>query len=122
MGKVKKNRTTTRTSDGMLRSLFSKPLRDRYCKACGRPHLGHVEPIPARRLNLGNVEIQVFESMPLGRLRRELKVQCWNRYRDNWYPQSVFSQHDFNHLIVVVDQALRFMRDRDSSSQGRRLR
>lgn len=113
MGKAPKDRTTRQSSGGMLRGLFSKPLRERCCKTCGRPHVGHLEPSPARRFSLGNVEIQVFESMPLGMLRRELKVQCWNRYRDSWHPQSIFSQRDFQHLARVVGHALRFMKEQD---------
>lgn len=120
MGKAQKDRTTRKSSGGMLRGLFSKPLRERYCKTGGRPHVGHVDPIPARRFNLGNVEVQVFESMPLGKLKRELKNQCWNRYGDTWYPQSIFSLHDFQHLATVVDRALRVMREQDPS-QPRRL-
>lgn len=111
MGKAHKDRKTKSTSDGLLRRLFSKPLRERFCKACGRPYVGHVEPIPARRFILGNVEVQVFESKPYGRLRHELKVQCWNRYRDDWYPQSVFTLDDFKHLANVVDHALQFMQE-----------
>lgn len=62
---------------------------------------------------LGNVEIQMFESKRNGNFKHELKVQCWGRYRDNWYPQSYFGREDFEYLAIVVDQALRVMRDID---------
>ena len=113
MGKAKRGRQTHKKPGGLLRELFSPPLRERYCETCGRPHVGQLEPIPSHRINLGNAEVQVFDSTAFGKLRRELRVHCWNRYRDTWYPQSVFTPHDFQHLASVIDHALRFMNERD---------
>lgn len=120
MGNAKQNRTTNAGSNGSIRDLFSKPLRDRFCKACGRPYVGPNEPLPVRRFNLGNAEVQVFESASFGRLKRELRVHCWNRYRDQWCSQSIFSEHDFQHLAAVIGQALRFMNEQARPKGGSR--
>lgn len=114
MGKTKKGYRQKKKSEGLFGSWFSTPLRERYCQECGRPHLGAEEPIPTRRFVLGNVEVQMFQSFPYGRLRRELKVQCWNRYRDQWHPQSVYSVDDLYHLAIVVNHVLRLMKRSNS--------
>jgi hypothetical protein len=116
MGKATPRKTMKPTSGGLFQRLFSQPLRERYCKVCGRPFWGQIQPEPTKRFNLGNVEVQLFESVHFGRLRRELKVQNWHRYRDDWYPQSVFTLEDFEHLMIVVEHALQFMKTQDQQS------
>ena len=111
MGKAMNKRQTKASGAGLLRNLFSKPLRDRWCRACGRPHIDSDQPIPVKRFCLGNAEIQVFESPIRGRQRYEYKVHCWNRYRDSWCAQTVFSEHDFRHLLSVIGETLRFMNE-----------
>lgn len=109
MGKAFNGRFRKGKSDGLLRKVFSKPLREQYCEACGRPHVEQDEPPYIGRFWLGNAEIQVFESKQYGRRVHEFKVQRWVRYPHGWYPQSVFSLEDLGHLASVVGQALRIM-------------
>lgn len=115
MGKAKYRQRMKKKPDGLFRKIFSKPLRERFCQWCGRPYLGHIEPVPEHRFILGNAEVQVFESKPFGKRKFELKVHCWNRYHDEWHPQSVFTLDDFQCLAFVVRQALRFIEQQHDS-------
>ena len=118
MGKAKQRQQGKQQPVGLLQKWFPTPLRERFCKTCGRPYVGAVEPVPTRRFSLGNVEIQLFETMQFGRLKFELRVQRWCRYREEWHPQSIFSTEDFQHLAVLVEHALRVIQP-ESTSRGR---
>jgi hypothetical protein len=116
MGKATPRTTATKTGR-LLDRLRSKPLGARCCKSCGRPQDERIEPIPTMRFNVGNAEVQLFESFPFGKLRREFKVQCWRISNSRWYAQSVFSEHEFRNLALVVLHALQVMDEECNSKE-----